>query len=133
VHTIDAIHERLDAVVDTEGMLTAGSEAFELIHRVCAAYVGNAPESYAMWMSAIPLACEGRDELACGYPVVQLPEDFEAVSEDDAADRLAALAERLGVLLRSAADSAARREDQHACRRAAAVADEIRERLAPDG
>lgn len=134
MHMINAIEKSLDEADDTPALLAAGSAAFELIHQVCAAYLGRAPESYAMWMSAIPLACNGRDELGCGHPHIALPEDIGpgTVSEDDAADQLAALAAKLGIRLRDAAANAPRPEDRQACRRAAATADEIRGLLALD-
>ena len=87
-----------------------------------------------MWVSAIPLACNGRDELGCGYPHIALPDEIDpgTVSEDDAADQLAALAVKLSIRLRGAADNTTSPEDRQACRRAAATADEIRGLLAPD-
>lgn len=134
MHTINAIEKSLDEAGDTPTLLAASTAAFELIHQVCAAYPGHAPESYAMWMSAIPLACNGRDELGGGYPHTALPEDIGpgTVSEDHAADQLAALAAKLSIRLRDAADNATTPDDRQACRRAAATADEIQGLLALD-
>jgi hypothetical protein len=134
MHTINTIGKSLDEAGDTAALLAASSAAFELIHQICAAYLAHAPESYAMWMSVIPLACNGRDELGCGYPRIALPEETGpgTVSEDDAADQLAALAAKLGIRLRDAADNATSPEERQACHRAAATADEIRGLLALD-
>ena len=139
MHGFEEIEEKLARAEGLADEFAAGWEAFQFIVMVADHYSGLTSGQFAMWMFAIPPACEGRDYLGLAPSMrrdpaayVEIP-DLRTVGEDDAADGLAAIAASLAKRLRELADTAPGPADARACAKAAETAAELHDRLAVSG
>ena len=139
VQAFGEIKEKLARAEGLADELAAGWEAFQFIVMVADHYSRLTSEQFAMWMFAIPPASDGRDYVGRApsmrrdpAPCAEVP-DLTAVSEDDAADGLAAIAGTLATSLQAMKDAASNQADVQACTRAAETATEVRNLLAASG
>lgn len=135
----EEIEERFVRAEGLADELAAGWEAFQFIVLVADHYSGRTTEQFAMWMFVISPACEGRDYLGLAPSTrrdpavyVEIP-DLRTVSEDNAADGLAAIAGTLAKRLRELADVTSGPADARACAKAAEAAAELHGLLAVGG
>jgi hypothetical protein len=129
---INSARAQIDAAVDLDAAFGAAWDVFELTRLVARSHADSADRaSFAMWMSVIPPACEGRDAIGFapstppGPGLPSDPDQLEGISEDHAADTLAELAGACAVKLRAFGPRANAAEDTYASARAAEAAEEI--------
>lgn len=137
VNAFDVAAERLAGAEGLEPVLAASWEALYLIEDVAYQYGERQSALFAMWASAMPSASEARNALvqapsSPGRCDLIDPGDLSAVSEEDAADALLALATDLCRKLRFVAGSA-EPGDATACTRALEAAEELRGLFTPVG
>lgn len=138
MQALDTIRARLDAADDLAAVMGAAWDAFELTRFVAHAYSSQHTSGYAMWMYAIPPACDGRDVLGFapsvpdGSLVAMDLADLDGFTEYQSADELAALAMAVAAKLHGIVPAAVGTKDANACLRAAQAAETIRGLLIED-
>jgi hypothetical protein len=139
VNPIESARTQIDAVDGLAEVFGAAWDAFEVIQLVANTYADQVTDQYAMWMYAIPPACDGKDALgfAPSTPGGSVPAarlgDLGALTEDQSADALAGLADAVAAKLGVLDGRASTPKDALACTRAIGAARQIRKLLAENG